>query len=156
MPWVEEAFVCSHCGQESVHPMPFCGHCGTRKTVDWKSNSKEVRPGIRDLEEIRSVLDTLKGNIIRLWDYSVSHCELQFRFAYHSKGVEEERFNTILMCADTDRVECGTYGWNSALTLTSFEGKYSTRYLLKDEKANVCVDAGLVVIYQLMDAKLFA
>ncbi len=150
-PW--GATICE-CGSERVRPTAFCPNCGIRRDASLDSRS-DIRKAIHDLDDIRKILKQEEGRDVRLWDYSISHAELQLRFAHHATGIEgEPRYNTVIMCADTKRINCGTRAWPSQLSAETDEGEYGIRYLLRDLVAGVEIDCGLLVIYELMEAKL--
>lgn len=148
-----EAIICE-CGLEQLRPSRFCPNCGTTRGLSEFSN-RHIRQAISDLDSIKRILKDEEGRDVRLWDYSISHSELQLRFAHHATGIEDDpRYNTVLMCADTKRIVCGTKTWSSKLFVEAFESMYGIRYLLTDTTAGVEIDCGLLVLYELMDAKL--
>lgn len=149
------AVVCE-CGSESLRPASYCPSCG-RRSDPLDDSHNLIRRAVSELTEINEILKLEQGRDVRLWDYLISHSELELRFAHHATGVEDEpRHNTVIICADTKRIVCGTRAWPSQLLVDSYEGEYGIRYLLRDTAAGVEIDCGVVAIYELMEAKLFS
>jgi hypothetical protein len=155
-PWLSHAYICSNCASEFYHLFRFCPSCG--KEFDYKTavESDQDRPCVLDIEEIKAILDDLRGLQVRLWDYTISHAVLQLRVAHCAANESENRFNTVIGSAETKRVSVSTRSWSADLTIETTEGEYGTIYKLTDKKAGFLLEAGRIGIYQNMPALFFA
>ena len=116
----------------------------------------EAHPFISDVEQIRNIFNELNGLRIRLWDYQVSHAVLQLRVAHHAANTTENSFNTVIVCAGTNRVEISTNSWSANLSIETAEGKNHTIYKIIDKDAGFLLEStGKVGLYQNMPAQLY-
>ena len=156
IPWGVEAFICSNCREESWRPWQYCPHCGYRQDPRKTFKPRAVRPAITEVADIKRVLEQLQGKTIRLWDYCVSHCELQLRVAHSSAdALVRNPVNTLILCGATEFITLPTDSWKADLSLEQSEDHYRKIYRLSDKEADVLVVCRFICIYERLPAKLF-
>jgi hypothetical protein len=153
MPWNIDAIICSSCGTESLHPTSYCAHCGARVELESEASKDNIRSPITQLDDVRKALIKLGGNPVRLWNYSVSHCELQLRV--YPPTQDDQKNNVVIMCADTRLIRVPTEDWALNLRLEKTEDQYGELYVLSDEQADVRIVCGMIGVYHDMEAKFF-
>jgi len=137
--------------------MPYCGFCGTKQPSEKRAQAMGLavygatngKQSTRDLDDISAFLTKHHGKSVRLWNYFVSHCELEMRLR-HSGGPDESKepwLNTVINCTSTEQIRLPTFEWDSALTIEAFEGKYSPVYVLSDLSAEVRIECGGIRLY---------
>lgn len=100
IPWGPiEAYRCATCGgRHAYHEYrPFCGICGAKQPNERDARKQGLaifvptygKRNTRDIDEINAFLQDNKGVPVRLWNYSVSHSELELRLR-HSGGPDRK------------------------------------------------------------------
>lgn len=156
LPWGVDAFICPKCREACWRPLPYCPYCGSKQDPRKVFKPRAIRRAVSDMEQVKEVIKQMRGKRVRLWDYCVSHCELQLLVA-DNKASESARnpVNTLILCAATEHITVPTSGWYADMHLEQFEEKYGSVYRLIDESAGVSICCGLICIYEYMPAKYF-
>ncbi len=160
MPWETiERYRCIRCHNPYGPYRPYCGLCGAKQPEEEEAKKQGLlilsplveAESTRDIPTINAFLRAHHGKPIRLWNYRVSHCELELRLR-HSGGPnqpEQDWRNTLIYCAMTEWIQVPTLGWESSLIIQEDESSSSigSRYHLLDTPANVRITCDLVTCY---------
>ncbi len=157
LPWFSDGFICDFCKKEHFYLFQYCSKCGKKNdlTEILESKLKESHPCISDIEQLKVIFEELRGLKIRFWDYSISHATTQLRIAHCDANAQENRFNTVIVSANTKLISSSTSSWNLDLKIESYKGEYGTIYKLIDKKAGFLLEASFVGLYQQMPARFF-
>jgi hypothetical protein len=103
----------------------------------------------REIEEIRAFITKHHGKPIRVWNYCVSHCELELRLRHSGEPCKNDGpwLNTVIYCAGTRSIQLPTFGWDSSVEIGIEAEKYGYFFVLTDRMANVRVECDLISVY---------
>ncbi len=160
IPWgLIEAYRCVKCGREHARYeyRPICGFCGARQPDEQEARAQGLavfvptygKRSTRDVVEINAFLQEHEGAPVRLWNYIVSHCELELRLR-HSGGPnrpETPWLNTVIYCSATEAIHLPTSEWPCGLTVESGGMGDSSGYVLVDAGADARVECGSLALY---------
>lgn len=161
MPWTSTVgYRCVSCRQvyDAERYMPYCGWCGAKQPEEKLAYGLGLSvPGAtlgkestRDLNKINNFLKEHLGKPIRLWQYCVSHCELELRLRHSgTPGNSEEPWrNTLLYCAATRKIQVPTSQWKSAMVVEACDdAEFDKLYTLVDVASNVRIECGMLAVY---------
>lgn len=127
------------------------------KDLPLGKGTEETRIASFNFDGVKQTLSEMKGLQVRLWKYLVSHSLLELRVAHCAAGANENRFNTIIVCAGTKQISIGTSSWKSNLKMEieSDREQFKT-YRLFDEEAKVLIVCDNVSIEKSMRVKFFS
>ena len=162
------AFRCVSCGKEHSYDVyrPYCGLCGAKQPGDGeiKSMGLMVFPSTldtpiytHDVKEINEFLRKHRGKPMALWNYSVSHSELELRLT-HSGGPnrsDEQWLNTMIFCSATESIQIPDLRWSCNMNIEVKHNTYKTpngpftldNYLLVDKPAKIQIQCRSVGMY---------
>src|SRR5262249_18217378 len=80
-----EAYICPNCREVSWRPLQYFPSCGSKQDPRKVFKPRATRQPITEIQQIKDSIKQFKGKSVRLWDYCVSHSELQLLVA-HSKA----------------------------------------------------------------------
>lgn len=168
IPWGMVAFRCSSCGKEHCYDLyrPYCCFCGAKQPDESElkslgllvySSVSEKPTSTRDVEEMNMFLQSQRGKPMALWNYSVSHSELEIRLT-HSGGpnqTDKPWLNTMIFCSATESILLPNLRWLCNLiieikhnVLETPNGPFSLDYyVLVDEPANSRIQCRSVGMY---------
>jgi hypothetical protein len=101
-----------------------------------------------DMEKINAELEAAAGSNARFWDYSISHCEMQFHIVDQvDADCALMRPHLLLLCSGVTRLEVRTSFWKSRLQIVRLPPEADAKYEVADIEANVSVHCHLVRLY---------
>ena len=160
IPWTSAPrYRCAQCHE--VHTVeeykPYCGLCGAKQPERERLDELGLRvPGetegkrsTDDIDEIRAFLALHHGKPIRIWMYSVSHCELELRLCHLGGACQsgEPWLNTVIYCGDTRFIQLPTSQWSSAVEVGIEPDDYGEMFVLTDRAAGVRIACRLIHLY---------
>ena len=154
IPWTSVvSYKCVKCHKvhDSLQYRPYCCLCGAEQPDETRaqemglavSGSTLGKKGTRDIDEMAAFITKNHGKPIKLWDYCVSHKELELRLR-HS---EEPWLNTVIYCAGTEHIRLPTSAWNCSMTVKRTEGEDGPLFVLSDLAADVHVECRGLTLY---------
>ena len=156
-PWGPiEAYRCVDCGLEHARHeyRPICGFCGVRQPDEPEARAQGLAVFVptygkrrtNDLAEINAFFEQCRRAPVRLWQYFVSHCELELRLR-HSGGPDrkdEPWLNTVIYCSGTDLIHLPTSQWPCGLNVAPMGTNGDSA--LTDADADVRIECGNVML----------
>lgn len=160
IPWTSAVgYRCVECNSvhTQTHYMPYCGLCGAKQPdeEELKELGLELlgptagKRSTRDIDEIRAFLTQHHGKPIRIWNYCVSHCELELRLRHSGEPCKNDEpwLNTVIYCGGTRLIRLPTSAWESAVEIGVEAGKYGDVFVLTDSASSVRVECDVMRLY---------
>ena len=160
IPWTSViGYRCVKCGDVHTDAQyrPYCGLCGAEQPDESRAQATGLAiPGptsgkksTRELDEIARFITEHHGKAIRLWNYCVSHCELELRLRHSGAPCESKEpwLNTVIYCAATKYIQVPTSAWDSAMVIETKDTKYGIQYILVDVPSNVRIECSMLTLY---------
>jgi hypothetical protein len=156
MPWETVAqYRCVRCKNQYGLHRPYCCFCGAKRPDEEEARKQGLlitsplsdAQSTRDIPTINAFLRAHHGKPIRLWDYQLSHCELELRVRHSGGPNQPDWHNTLLYCSMTEFIQAPTLGWESALEIREEETERGHLYILLDEPANVRIECRMLTCY---------
>ena len=103
----------------------------------------------RDVNQIREFVQEHHGKPVRVWNYCVSHCELELRLRHSGEPCKRDEpwLNTVIYCGATKLIQLPTSGWDSSIQIDVVADEYGDVIELTDEPANVRIRCGMMRLY---------
>ena len=160
IPWSSViGYRCLKCNEvhATAQYMPYCGLCGAEQPDETRAQTMGLailgptygKESTRDIDEITSFITQHHGKPIRVWNYCVSHCELELRLRHSGAPCENKEpwLNTVIYCTGTDLIRLPTSAWDSSMTVETIDGKYGPVYVLCDLPTDVRVECRGIRLY---------
>lgn len=121
------------------------------------SSASETPTSTHNINEMNVFLQKHRGKPMALWNYSVSHSELEIRLA-HSGGpnqTDEPWLNAMIFCSATESILLPNLRWSCNLMIEEKHNVFETPngsfsldyYVLVDEPANIRIQCRSVGMY---------
>jgi len=167
-PWGLVAFRCVSCGKECSWGVyhPYCTFCGAKQPDESEMKSlglmelayaTDTPRYTHEVKVMNEFLRRHREKPMALWNYSVSHSELELRLN-HSGGpnrLDEPWLNTMIFCSATESIQLPELRWLCHLNIEVKHNTYKTPngpftldyYLLIDKPAKIQIQCRSVSMH---------